>query len=182
MFLSLAKAGKFPVLIYESKMVSNSAWVSLGTLSDAGNFGACSSKCDSVSKCGAFAFDQASAYCELGEGLNLPADEVSSGGKAVFACENSIMLSYPRNIYLWNKAGRFTEFFLLDRPPSDCRSTSAISQGYQAFDIVGSYLLASPTKGTKEAAQAACEAAGGRLATFKKQEEWEDVVRLLNGK
>ncbi len=89
MFMYLAKAGKFPVLIYESKMVSNSAWVSLGTLSDAGNFGACSSKCDSVSKCGAFVFDQASAYCELGEGLNLPADEVSSGGKAVFACENS---------------------------------------------------------------------------------------------
>ncbi len=79
MFLSLAKAGKFPVLIYESKMVSNSAWVSLGTLSDAGNFGACSSKCDSVSSCGAFAFDPASAYCELGEGLNLPEDEVSSG-------------------------------------------------------------------------------------------------------
>ena len=82
------------------------------------------------------------------------------------------MLTYPRNIYLWDKVG----IFLLDRPPSDCRSTSAISQGYQAFDIVGSYLLASPTKGTKEAAQAACEAAGGRLATFKKQEEWEDVA------
>ncbi len=78
-------AGKFPVLTYKAKMVSNAAWVSLGFYSGASNFGSCSSRCDSVSGCGSFAFDATSSSCELGGKLNLPADEVASGGKVVFA-------------------------------------------------------------------------------------------------
>ena len=66
-------------------------------------------------------------------------------------------------------------------PPSDCRSSSAVSQGYKSFANGGSYLLYMPFKGTKEASQAACEAEGGTLAMPKKKEDWEDVAQLLNG-
>ncbi len=85
-------AGKFPVLTYKAKMVSNAAWVSLGFYSGASNFGSCSSRCDSVSGCGSFAFDVTSSSCELGGKLNLPVDEVASGGKVVFASKLSFVM------------------------------------------------------------------------------------------
>ncbi len=44
-------------------------------------------RCEDTSNCGAFTFDPTSSTCELGEGLDLPADEVASGGKEVIACK-----------------------------------------------------------------------------------------------
>ncbi len=42
--------------------------------------------------CGAFSLDVAASTCELGEGLDLPGDEVDSGGKEVFACKGTYFL------------------------------------------------------------------------------------------
>ena len=41
---SVAVPGNFPVLKYESKMISSSAWVSLGTFAGAGSFRTCSAR------------------------------------------------------------------------------------------------------------------------------------------
>ena len=83
---SSTNAAKQPVSKYESKMVSNNSWVSLGIFPGVRSFHACSSKCHLCSGCGAFIYDSASSSCDLGGELDLPGDEVSSGGMSVFAC------------------------------------------------------------------------------------------------
>ncbi len=41
---SAAVPGKYPVLKYESKLIMNSAWVSLGTFTGVGSFHMCSAR------------------------------------------------------------------------------------------------------------------------------------------
>ena len=83
----------------------------------------------------------------------------------------------------WDKLGKQKTVQYLknitDRPPSDCRSSLAVSKGYQALGDGDMYLLASPTNGTKEAMDIACKMAGARLAIFKTQNKWAEVAKLL---
>ena len=92
-----------------------------------------------------------------------------------------IYIFIKRNIPLYKCLKITLLSFMLPRSSSRWLPLSfSTSQGYQAFSDGGSYLLIS-AKGTREATKAQCEAAGGSLAMFKQKEEWEDIVKLVNG-
>ncbi len=53
-------------------------------------------RCEATLGCGAFALEAGSSSCELGKGLDLPADEIASGGKEVFACKELMYGMFSR--------------------------------------------------------------------------------------